>query len=64
MSGLKGRLQMAVVRVEDYCSGRIDRIEELEEPRIFTELQFTNDDENKTVWAGNWRNIATAGSIW
>lgn len=46
LAGVEARIQRAVLRIEDYLAGRIQKIEELEEPRLWhweAETPFANE---------------------
>jgi len=46
LSGVETRIRRAAIRIEDYLAGRIDKIEELEEPRLWhweKETPFANE---------------------
>lgn len=46
LSGVEARIKRAAMRIEDYLDGKIDRIEELEEPRLWhweEETAFVNE---------------------
>ena len=46
LSGVEVRIKRAAMRIEDYLAGRIERIEELEEPRLWhweKETPFANE---------------------
>lgn len=46
LSGVEARTRRAAARIEDYLAGKIERIEELEEPRLFhweKETPFVNE---------------------
>ncbi len=62
LSGLEGRLKYASNRIWDYLHDMVDRLEELEEPRLlFRERETTS---TRAYCASNsWREIVTAGTV-
>lgn len=58
-AGVYTRLLSAADRLSDYAAGRIDRIEELEEPRIY----FDSTQKASLVSVPYWEDIVSAGNI-
>lgn len=55
------RVRTARRRVTDYLDGRLDRLEELEQPRLFFDGQEDRKDIN--TFCNDWSQIATASVI-
>ncbi|MBQ2677219.1 MAG: beta-N-acetylhexosaminidase [Clostridia bacterium] len=64
VAGVAARLQSAIDRINDYLEGNTPIIEELEQEPLPVEPYLANVPHRSPVWAGNWRNIVTGGSIW
>lgn len=60
--GLEARIQSAMTRLEDYLEGRVAKLEELEEERLFFDGPVRNDNIQACVCWQHAR-IATAGSM-
>ena len=61
LGGVMGRVRTARRRVTDYLDGRLDRLEELEQPRLFFDGQEDRKDIN--TFCNDWSQIATASVI-
>ena len=63
LGGQRENLRSAVARLKSYCSGEVDRIEELEQPV----LPFVDNNPDGSVkldvYAGRWYNIASVAKI-
>lgn len=63
LGGVTARVDTAIMRVEDYLSGRTDRLEELEPDRLYADGRpaDSTDSPNTHVW--HWREIVSAGVV-
>lgn len=59
LGGLQGRIRTAQKRVKAYLDGKLDKLEELDEPRLFFDAR---EDENAdpNTFCNTWTRIATA----
>ena len=57
MGGLQARLQTAQLRIQGYVDGTIERLEELEEPRL------PYNHKNASIRINNWRRSSTAAVL-
>ncbi|MEG2924822.1 MAG: hypothetical protein RR848_10205, partial [Oscillospiraceae bacterium] len=57
LCGVAGRLNSTAQRIDDYCSGRIDKLEEMEEERL-----HLLREENTNILNGVyfWKHIVSA----
>lgn len=63
LGGLEARVDAAVRRVEDYLDGRVSRLEELEQERLYADgrPEDSQDPLNTHMWY--WRDVVTAGVL-
>jgi len=61
--GLKQRILTAEEMINDYISGKIDRIRELEEKRLPYDGQFSDDRKDINTSCNVWRRISTTNII-
>ena len=63
MGGLKARLTEACVMIDEYLDGTIDRIEELEAPRLIAEHNDEERDDPYMLLWYSWGQMVTANVI-
>ena len=56
LSGVEARLNRAVLRIEDYLAGRVEKLEEIEEPRL-----YYSEEESPFVNEGPYAKITGIG---
>lgn len=61
LSGVRSRLETTAHRVDRYCRGELDRLEELEQERL---LLLRTPDSNQLHGVYFWRDIASAAKLW
>ena len=63
LGGLEARVDAAIRRVEDYLCGRVSRLEELEQERLYADgrPEDSQDPLNTHMWY--WRDVVTAGVL-
>ncbi len=62
VGGIKARVHTAVSRLERYLAGTLERLEELEEERLYFDCR-TDDEENKVMCYNLWMPVASANLI-
>lgn len=62
LGGLQNRIRTAEKRIKAYLAGKIDKLEEFDEPRLFFDAR---EDENADVntFCNTWSRIATASVV-
>lgn len=60
LGGLIQRVKTCIMRLEAYCEGRLERIEELEEAQLDF---FDGSERSKAPQVTNWRMLATVNNI-
>lgn len=63
LGGLRERLKSAALRLEDYADGRIDRIEELEQPVLSFNGKNYDADSMPYISNMNWHSCVTSGLL-
>jgi len=63
LGGVKTRLQSARKRLIDYLSGNGEKIEELEQPRLYFDGRSEDCDANPYIHVNGWYNNATVGRM-
>lgn len=57
------RFETAKIRISDYLNGKIEKIEELEEERLYVDCHSYKDDENKFGGSFLWANYKKLSSV-
>ena len=63
LGGLRERLKSAALRLADYADGRIDRIEELEQPVLSFNGKNYDADSMPYISNMNWHSCVTSGLL-
>ena len=63
MGGLKYRLENCVIRLQDYIDGKIDRIEELEQPVLDIDGLSESDIRHKHRMYNDFKTSVTLNKI-
>ncbi|MCQ2427094.1 MAG: beta-N-acetylhexosaminidase [Clostridia bacterium] len=63
LGGLKGRLESAKMRIEEYISGETDVIEELDEPRLWFDYRKEGEIRTRYICYNSWSGNATVGQM-
>ncbi|MDO4292550.1 MAG: beta-N-acetylhexosaminidase [Eubacteriales bacterium] len=63
LGGAKTRLESAAERLQDYANGKIDRIEELEEPRLLLDERENPGYRTLPLGDNTWKNMVSASVI-
>ncbi|MDO5417873.1 MAG: beta-N-acetylhexosaminidase [Lachnospiraceae bacterium] len=59
LGAVEARLRSAASRIQAYCAGELNRLEELEEPRLFYDGRTDEDREDLSVAPECWHDIVT-----
>ena len=62
LGGLMGRIRTAKKRVKAYLDGKLDKLEELDEPRLYFDNR-ADDNADPNTFCNTWTRIATASLI-